>query len=191
VKKFISPERVIDVLTAAKVRFALAGAHMTGGWMNQSRTTDDVHVVVALRQIKAAVQALNAAFPKLVISDNPVVTRFTDPRTETVVIDVMKPNQPLFEVLWQHTQWIETRKRKYRIPTLEFALTMKFAAMVSPNRRPIKKRQDGVDFGNMVLANPVIDLKKLASLGARVYSGGSAEIVAMVRQVRTEEGLEL
>jgi hypothetical protein len=191
VKKFISPERVIDVLTTARVRFALAGAHMTGGWMNQSRTTDDVDVVVALRQLKTAVQALGAAFPRLVISDNPVVTRFTDPTTDTVVIDVMKPNQPLFEVLWKHTQWIENRQRKYRIPTLEFALAMKFAAMVSPNRRPIKKRQDGVDFGNMVLANPKIDLKKLASLGARVYAHGSAEIVSMVRQVRAEEGLEL
>ena len=74
-------------------------------------------------------------------------------------------------MLWQHTQWIETRKRKYRIPTLEFALAMKFAAMVSPNRRPIKKRQDGVDFGNMVLANPVIDLKKLANLGAARLPG--------------------
>jgi hypothetical protein len=43
----------------------------------------------------------------------------------------------------------------------------------------------------MVLANAVIDLKKLAGLGARVYPGGATEIVAMVHQVRAEEGLEL
>jgi hypothetical protein len=63
--------------------------------------------------------------------------------------------------------------------------------MVSPNRRPLRKRQDGVDFGNIVLANPGIDIKKLARFGELVYPGGGREIVAMVRQVRAEEGLDL
>jgi hypothetical protein len=191
VKKFITPEKVIDVLNAAGVRFMLAGAHGIGGWMNEGRTTQDVDVLVATRHLRAAVQAVHEAFPRLTINDTPFVTRFAEPTTGKVVLDVMKPNQPLHRVAMRHAHRIETPKRVYHIPTLEFALAMKFAATVSPWRERKRKMQDAVDFAWIVEANPVIDLTKLAQLGERVYPGGGREIVEMVRRVRAGERLEL
>jgi hypothetical protein len=191
VKNFITPERVIDVLNAAGVRFMLAGAHGIGSWTNQPRTTQDVDVLVATRYLKAAVQALQTAFPQLTVRDTPVVVRFADARTATVLLDVMKPNQPLHRVAMRNAHRIETRKRVYHIPSLEFALAMKFAAMVSPFRDRLTKMQDGVDFGRIVVANPTIQLAKLVNLGKRVYPRGGKEIVEMVRRVRAGERLEL
>jgi hypothetical protein len=191
VKNFITPEKVIDVLNAAGVRYLLAGAHGIGGWMNEGRTTQDVDVLVATRHLRAAVQALRKAFPRLTVKDTPVVTRFSDPATEQVVLDVMKPNQPLHRVAMRHAHRVETRKRQYYIPTLEYALAMKFAATVSPWRERKRKMRDAVDFAWIVEANPEVDLQKLAQLGERVYRGGGKEIVDMVRRVRAGEPLEL
>jgi Nucleotidyl transferase AbiEii toxin, Type IV TA system len=191
VKRFITPEKVIDVLNAAGVRFMLAGAHGIGGWMNEARTTQDVDVLVATRHLRPAVQALRTAFPRLTVNDTPVVTRFAEPTTGKVVLDVMKPNQPLHRVAMRHAYRIQTPKRAYDIPTLEFALAMKFAATVSPWRERKRKMQDAVDFAWIVEANPVIDLGKMAQLGQLVYPGGGKEIVKMVRRVRAGERLEL
>lgn len=191
VKNFITPEKVIDVLNAAGVRFLLAGAHGIGGWMNDARTTQDVDVLVAARNLRAAVRALQTAFPNLRVQDTPVVTRFSDPKTGLVVLDVMKPNQPLHRVAMRHAHRIETAERTYYVPSLAFALAMKFAAMVSPWRERKKKMRDAVDFAWMVDANPVIDLAKLVRLGERVYPGGGKEIVDLVRRIRAGEKLDL
>jgi hypothetical protein len=191
VVNFIPPDEVIDVLNAAGVRFLLAGAHAIGGWTNEPRTTHDVDVLVASRQVRTAVRALESAFPHLQVQDLPVVIRFVDPATKKVVIDVMKPNQALHKVALRYTHRIETPERTYHIPSLEFALAMKFAAMVSPNRQEDKKLFDAGDFIRMVKTNSQIDLDKLAKLGELVYPGGEKEILEMVRRVRSGEGLIL
>ena len=191
VADYISPEAVIDVLNAAGVRFMLAGAHAIAGWMNEARNTQAVDVLVATRHLRGAVRALRAAYPHLVVRDTPVVTRFADPTTGTVVLDVMKPNQPLHRVAMRHAHRIETADRTYLVPTLEFALAMKFAAMVSPCRERRRKMRDATDFLGIVEVNPVIDLAKLAKLGDRVYPGGGAEIVELVRRVRAGEKIDL
>jgi hypothetical protein len=188
VKYFIAPEAVIDVLNAAGVRFMLAGAHAVGGWTNEPRTTQDVDVLVAIRHVKAAVRAIQSAYPRLELRDTPVVARFVDPRTGKVVLDVMKANQPLFRDAMRFTRRIETRRRSYFVPSLEFALAMKFAAMVSPRRERDKKIFDVGDFARMVKANPVIDLAKL---GERVYPGGGGEVLDLVRRIRTGGSLTL
>jgi hypothetical protein len=191
VMNFIPPEDVIDVLNAAGVRFLLAGAHAIGGWTNRPRTTEDVDVLVAARHVRAAVRAIRAAYPHLQLRDTPVVARFADPETGKIVIDVMKPNQPLYRVALRYAHPIETADRAYHIPSLEFALAMKFAAMVSPRRDRGKKLFDAGDFVNMVKANPEIDMAKLATLGARVYPGDGAEIVELVRKARADEPFQI
>ncbi len=191
VKHFISPEAVIDLLNAAGVRFMLAGAHAIGGWTNEPRTTQDVDVLVATRHVRAAVRAITTAYPRLVLRDTAVVARFVEPRTDKIVLDVMKPNQPLFRDAMRHVHQIKTAKRSYYIPTLEFMLAMKFAAMASPRRERLKKMQDAVDFARIVQANPIIDLAKLAKLGARVYSGGGKEVLELVRRIRDGEPMTL
>jgi hypothetical protein len=191
VKHFIAPEAVIDVLNAAGVRFMLADAHAIGGWTNEPRATDYVDILVATRHVRAAVRAIHAAFPRLELRDAPMVARFADPRTDKVVLDLMKANQPLFQGAMRHVRRIKTARRSYLVPNLELALAMKFAAMASHWRDRVKKIQDAFDFARMVQANPAIDHAKLAKLGERVCPGGGKEILELVRRIRDGEPLTL
>ncbi len=107
------------------------------------------------------------------------------------MIDVIKPHEPLFRVALKHKHAVESEGQTYFIPSLELALAMKFAPMVSPTREDEKKYQDAHDFILMVKTNPDIDLETLADLGDLVYNGGGKEILEKVRQVRAGERLKL
>jgi hypothetical protein len=191
VPNFITPLEVIRVLNAAKVRFMLLGAHGIGGWIGKSRATEDVDVLVATRGHKKAVRALLEAFPHLQADDHEVVTRLRDPETGLVLIDVMKANQPLYHDALKYAHTVESGGQRYQIPSLELALTTKFAAMISLTRADKDKLQDASDFMYIVDANPDIDLEKLHALGQLVYNGGGDELVEKVRQVRAGKKLVL
>lgn len=186
-----TPLAVIAALNRAGVSFVLVGAHGLGGWMNKPRATEDVDVIVASKHQKKAVTVLVADFPHLQPEDHEAVIRLRDPETSKVAIDVMKPNQTLHREIFKHTKSVTASGQEYRIPSLEMALALKFAPMISLSRAEIDKYQDAHDFGRMVVSNPEIDLAKLEQLGELVYPGGGAEILEKVRQVRAGERLTL
>lgn len=184
----IAPEDVIHVLNEAGVRFMLMGNYGITGWRVERRASEDVDVLVRTRDHRRAVDTITHCFPDLQMQDFPVVTRFVDPITKIPVIDLMKPNQPLFKVAFRQTIFVE---EGYRIPNLEFALACKFAAMVSPNRVLEKKHLDAADFISMVVKNgSAIRLDRLRRLGERVYPGGGAEIIHLVEDAKAGRRLE-
>jgi hypothetical protein len=132
-----------------------------------------------------------AAFPKLEAEDVEVVVRLRDPDTENVVIDVMKPVQQPYREIFKHTTKVAAEGLDYRVPSLEMALTCKFAPMISLGRGDAKKYQDAHDFIVMVERNSEIDVNKLEQLGELIYSGGGKEILELVRRVRAGEKLNL
>ena len=188
---FIRPEEVIRVLNTAKITFTLVGAHGLGGWTGKPRATEDVAIVVIQRQVKKAVTLLTKAFPNLEVDDQPAVVRLRDRETGAVAIDVMKPNQSVIHAALKHTETVQSGRLKYKVPSLEMALALKFAPMISLNRSELDKQQDAVDFGRVVLSNVNVDLDKLATLGELVYPGGGNEILEFVRRVRAGEQLIL
>ena len=189
-KRFLSPLDVIRVLNREKISFVLVGAYGLSGWM-RARATEDVDVIVAARQVAKAVRVLTKAFPYLEADDAEVVVRLRDTDTKEVLIDVMKPLQPPYHVIFKHTKKVTLGKEGYRIPTLEMALTCKFAPMISLMRVDEKKLQDAADFIDMVKRNADINLDSLEKLGDIVYNGGGKEILELVRRVRAGEKLEL
>ena len=187
----LQPLDVIAVLNGSGISFVLVGAYGIVGWTKRPRATEDVDLVVAARHNKKAIKTLLAAFPQLESDDQEVVTRLRDQTTKDVVIDLIKPNQPLNRAIFKHTESVQMQGKTYRIPTLEMALAMKFAPMISLTRSEEKKHYDAGDFILMVRANPNIDLGKLTELGDLVYSGGGQEIVEKVGQVRAGQKLQL
>ena len=184
----VAPADIILVLNEAGVRFILMGNYGIGGWRAEPRATQDVDFLVRTRDHRKAVRTIQDAFPQLQVVDYPVVTRFLDPVTRTPLIDLMKPNQPLFKVAFRQTVFDAAG---YRIPNLEFALACKFAAMVSPNRAVEKKHLDAADFISIVVKNgPAVRLERLRRLGERVYAGGGAEILQLVEDAKAGRRLE-
>jgi hypothetical protein len=191
VADLIPPLEVIRVLNRAGVRFVLAGAHGLGGWTKAPRATEDVDVVVAARGQRKAVAALLAAFPGLSPEEHDVVTRLRERETGTVRIDVMKPVQDVYRAALKNTHAVRSGGEAYNVPSLEMALAMKFAAMISLTRSDEKKHFDAGDFIRMVKVNADIDLEQLRELGQLVYNGGGGEVVENVRKVRAGEKLSL
>lgn len=182
---------VIKALNTERINFVLAGAHGMARWRQEARATEDVDVIVMARHQKKAVRALAAAFPDLEVDELEVVTRLRDRVTKSVRIDVMKSNQPLFRAAFEHAEVVKIDTQKCKLPTLEMALAMKFAPMVSLLREDHKKYMDAADFIRIVKVNSAIDLDTLSELGDLVYPGGGKEIVEKVRQVRAGEKLSL
>jgi hypothetical protein len=189
VPEFIQPLDVIKVLNVARVRFMLAGLHGLGGWMGKPRATQDVDILVWPRHHKKATKALGVAYPHLEVEDFAVVTRYRDKESGEIVIDLMKSDQGVFRAAFKHTHKVEAEGQEFLIPSLEMAVAMKFAPMVSPNRPHKDKHQDAHDFMYMIDSNPEMDNQVLAELGELVYPGGGLEILEMIRLVRAGEQL--
>ena len=191
VKNFIAPHEVARLLNKHKLPFVLVGAHSIGVWLDEPRATQDVDIVVSQRYQKKVVQLLTTTFANLQAEDHEVVTRLRDAETQKVLIDVMKTNQAHIRAVLKNVTGIEMESVAINIPTLEMALALKFAPMISLVREDDKKHRDAGDFIGMVKLNSNIDLEKLAQLGELVYPGGGKEIVEKVRQVRAGERLQL
>jgi hypothetical protein len=167
----------------------LMGAHGIGGWKSQARATEDIDLLVAHRHHARAVKAIQEAYPDLRVADLPVVTRFSDEATGKEVIDLMKPVEDLFKVAFKYSIPVGST---HRVPDLEMALVSKFAAMVSPYRRPVKKHADASDFIDMVERNVAeIDVKKLKRLADKVYKGGAREIVQLIEDIKAGRSIQI
>lgn len=182
---------VLKVLNRAKVSYVLVGAHGLAGWRKKPRATEDVDVVVAAKHLKKAVAALTAAFTDLEAVDLPVVIRLRDRASKDVAIDVMKPVQQPYREAFRHTRAVEIDGQPTHIPTLEMALVMKFAPMISLYRQDKDKYQDAHDFICMVQENSDYDQDKLAQLGDLVYPGGGKEVLELARRALAGEKLLL
>jgi hypothetical protein len=191
VASMIPPLAVVRVLNRASVSFVLVGLHGLAGWMGEPRATQDVDVLVASRHHKKAVNALVGAFPELETVDLEVVTRLRKRGTEAVLIDVMKPNQQPHREIFKNTTVVTSEGEQYRIPSLEMALVLKFAPMVSPNREVEAKYQDAHDFIRMVKQNQSINSEKLSGLASLIDADGGKDILEMIRRVRSGEKLIL
>ncbi len=183
------PDEIIPILKAANIEFVLAGAHGVGGWLAETRATQDVDFIIRLQDARKAVEAVNSKMPQLEVEKHPDVIRFKN--AEQYVLDFILTRNPLFRRVFKEYCEIFLHGRKIRIPKLECALAMKFAAMTGHYRNLRKKYMDISDFISLVEANKKIDLSLLAELGELHYEGGGKEVVQYVADARAGRKLEI
>ena len=158
--------------------------------MRCPRAAQDIDIVPTVRSFKRALQTLRSGYPHLTEEPGEVEVKFRDPRTSLHLIDVVKPGNALLRSATRY--FLQVRGTpEFRIPSVEMALAMKFAAIRSDLRPQAEMFLDAHDYILMVKTNPDIDLETLAELGQLVYNGGGAEILEKVRQVRAGERLQL
>jgi hypothetical protein len=185
----VTPEDVIDALRDTGVRCVIMGTHAVNTYRSEPRATQDVDILVPKRDLKKTVKRLHEVYPTLEINDTPVVTRFIDPATGKGVLDVMKPTQTVYQIVFRHSIPVADT---HRVPDLEMTLASKFAAMVSPNRDADKKMIDGGDFINVIKYNrDDIDEGKLVRLADIVYPNGGAEIRQMLEDIDAGRTIQL
>lgn len=184
----IQPIDIFKILNAAGLKAVLIGAHAVNVRTGRPRATVDVDLVAA--KPKNVVQALQLAFPHLVLEDHPVVYRFKDDRREA--IDVIKPrSSPLFARILKLTEEIEVDGIPLRIPDIEAMLALKFASMVTPTRQIEDRYADARDFILVAKGASSLIEPKLDELGELVFPGGGKNLLKLVADARAGRRLDI
>lgn len=184
----VRPQKVIRVLREANIHFVLMGTHGISGYRG-ARATQDVDVLIRKSDHRRATLAIQQAYPRLTQNDFPPVTRFVDPTSGEAVIDLMKPVDRVYQMVFRNCVSVGDA---YHIPTLEMALVSKYAAMISSNRTGGKKHTDAGDFFEIVQrCYDDIDRTKLRKLADLVYQGGGQEILEYVEDARAGRTLRI
>lgn len=191
VPNYVKPLDLISALDAAGVRSFLAGSHGMGGWRQKPRAAREVVLLVAARNHTKAVRTLLAAFPHLKAEEGDLVTTLRAPDPVGVVVEVLKPVQPLLKRALVKTHTVLVEGRTLRIPSLECALALLFERMIRLDWSKAEMHEHAGDFLRIVGVNPDIDLKELAALGELVNEGAGVEVVETVTRVRAGEKLNL
>jgi hypothetical protein len=183
----IGPSDVIRVLQSAGVEHVLVGAHAISALAGDPRATMDVEVIA--EHPERARDALAAAYPDLRVEEHPVAIRFK--RENREAIDIIRPSSsPVFRAALQHTRRVPMADVQAVVPTLEMALALKFAAMVSIGRQVKDRYQDAHDFIALVERAGSAEDQTLSRLGELVYPGGGQEILKLVADARAGRRLE-
>jgi len=187
------PDDVIPVLQAAKVDFVLVGAHGASGFLLEPRSTQDVDFMLKKRDVARASAGVLKKFPELELEKHPDVWRYK--RGKQYVLDLMLANIPLHKRVMKEFQEIRMGRRIVKVPKIESALAMKFAAMTGHYRIAEKKHSDASDFISMVKKadkmGKVVDLALLSELAELHYVGGGTEIRQYVADVRAGRTLQV
>lgn len=185
----VTPGEVIETIVGAGVKkWVLMGLYGYVGYLVRPRATQDVGVMVDVREKDAAVAAIMKRWPKLEMRDqSPILIRFADPgethsgQPPQVVIDIMLPNDDCQrEILKNHVA--VDPKTGHCKPTLEAALAAKYSAIVSPYRDWNRKEYDAGDLRSMIMPDADrIDRDAVAHLCELIFAGGGAEILEFIQ----------
>ena len=182
------PGDLIPVLKAFEIEFVLVGAHGVSVWMSDPRATQDVDFIIRTRDNTKAASAIMKKFPDFQQQLNPDVIRFS--KNDKTVVDLILTTTPLHKRVF--TEFRETRvdNFKVRVPKVEAALAMKFAAMTGHYRNFSKKHKDASDFIDIATNNKV-DFALLKELGDLVFAEGGPQVVQYVEDARAGKRLEI
>jgi hypothetical protein len=185
----LAPQDIIPVLQAVGVDFVLAGAHGISGWLKEPRATQDVDFIIHGKDKRKVSDALLKAHPDWKQEKFPDVWRFK--KGDAYLVDLMVDRAPLMKRVMKEATVVTLHKRKVKIPSLESALALKFAAMTGYFRNLQKKYSDASDFIGMARPGVKLDMKLLKELGELVYSGGGEHLIQYVEDARAGRKLEI
>jgi len=155
---------------------------------SSARATEDVDFLIRTKDRQKAADSILKKYSDLMVEKHLDVWRLN--LEGKTLIDLMLNRSPLYKRVF--TEFVEIRvgRRKMKVPKLEAALAMKFAAMTGHYRKEVKSYYDAGDFAGMVKKNKNIDLDLLRQLGELNYSGGGDEVVKYIDDVRAGRRLE-
>ncbi len=115
-----------------------------------------------------------------------------DDRNDTSVnserIDLIKDGFPLFKLVLKN---IQATKENIKIPVLEAAIVLKFAACISPNRPVEDKLVDQADLIQLIKSENKLNKIILSTLSETIYTGGSNELMQVIEDVLNNKTINL
>ena len=178
-----------------KMTYVLIGGHMLSYYTGTARATVGVDFIIGWSDFERARKTIQKAYSQF--KQNDKVYHITyDSKKSTVGdlerIDLVKDGFPLFRaVVEKYSVEIRKGNQAIKIPTIEAAIALKFAAAISPNRGDENKPVDNADLMRLIRSTLKLDQKALAALGDLVYKGGGKELASIVDDIRKGKAVSL
>jgi hypothetical protein len=148
-----------------------------------------VDFIIHGKDKRKASEALLRAHPDWEKVEYPDVWRFK--KGDAYLVDLMVDRAPLMKRVMKEAKVVTLQKRKIKIPSLESALALKFAAMTGQVRNLQKKYSDASDFIGMARPGVHLDMELMKELGELVYTGGGEHLLRYVEDARAGRKLEI
>lgn len=190
----VNPLDVAAIFEDQKFSYVLIGGHMLSFYTGIARATVDVDFIIGNADFARASKAINKTYQQFKETDR--VYHVTYDTKKNVIdperIDLIKDVFPLFrEVIKQYSVTLREGKSTVKIPTIEAAIALKFAASISPNRGDENKPIDNADLLRLIKSTAKFDEKALLALGELVYTGGGKELVSVVNDMKSGKSVSL
>ncbi len=191
----VNPLEVAALFEREQVSYVLIGGHMLSFYTGTARATVDVDFIIGGSDFNRAVKAIEKAYAQFKHNDRVYHVTYDSKQTgqkDPERIDLVKDDFPLFrQVVTDYCHTILSGNHKVKIPTVEAAIALKFAASISPNRGDENKPIDNADLLRLVRSRNDLDETMLAKLGDLVYCGGGKELVAIVNDIKAGKRVRL
>ncbi|VAW42353.1 hypothetical protein MNBD_GAMMA01-1117 [hydrothermal vent metagenome] len=163
----INPLEIIELFENIQLKYILVGGHMLAYHTQNPRATVDVDFIIAQSDFNQAVALVQSNFPHLTINDKIQHVTFDDGHNNNSErIDLIRDDFPLFK---QVLKLPDETSDKIKIPSIEAAITLKFAACISPNRNNDDKLIDQADLIHLIKATAKLNKELIHSLAEEIY----------------------
>ena len=168
---------------------------MLSFYTDTARATVDVDFIIGGADFSRAVRAVEKAYTQFNQNDRVYHVTYDSKKSgqrDLERIDLVKDGFPLFrEVVVRYCRAIKIDRHTVKIPTVEAAIALKFAASISPNREDEDKPIDNADLLRLVRSKSNLKEEALAKLGDLVYRGGGKELVSIVNDIKAGKHVSL
>ena len=195
IEDVVNPLEVAALFESEDVSYVLIGGHMLAYYTGTARATVDVDLIIDAADFERASSIIGKAYTQLKFHDRVYHVTYDTGKPETKDserIDLVKDSFPLFaSVVQTYCVTLKARKQIVKIPTIEAAIALKFAASISPNRSDENKLVDNADLVRLIRAASKLNEKALLALGEQIYRGGGRELIAVANDVKQGKSINL
>jgi len=191
----VNPLEVAALFESENISYVLIGGHMLSYYIGTARATVDVDFIIGGTDFERASKAIHKAYTQFKYHNRVYHVTYDTKKMhakDPERIDLVKDGFPLFKaVVQQYCVTLRAKKQVVRIPTIEAAVALKFAASISPNREDENKSIDNADLMRLIRSTSNLNKQVLLALGELIYSGGGKELVEVVNDIRQGKTISL
>lgn len=191
----VNPLEVAALFEREHVSYVLIGGHMLSFYTGTARATVDVDFIIGGASFSRATEVIDKAYSQFKHHDRIYHVTYDSKKSnqkDPERIDLVKDSFPLFrEIVEKYCHTLRTSQYTVKVPTIEAAIALKFAASISPHRGDENKPIDNTDLLRLVRSGNSLDPAALIKLGDLVYRGGGKELVSIVNDIRSGKPVSL
>lgn len=191
----VNPLEVAAIFERERIAYVLIGGHMLCFYTGTARATVDVDFIIGGADFSRATNVIGKAFTQFEYHDQVYHVTYDSKKPgqkDLERIDLVKDGFALFrDVVKSYFHTLRAASHTVKVPTLEAAIALKFAASISPNRGDQNKPVDNADLLMLVRSSNTLDNAVLTILGDLVYRGGGKELVSIVEDIREGKPVSL